>query len=108
MERHGPCCPALSGLVARRVAGFTCDACLGISFSYQLDAFGDFIIERKQIFEFRFALMPTRGSIDAGAEPINVTRGIFRVDGSTVSQFAVQHYSGLMAGFPNKHQLLAW
>jgi hypothetical protein len=58
LKRHGPCCPALSWLVTRRVAGFTCGACLGISFSYQLDAFGDLVIERKQIFEFRFAFVP--------------------------------------------------
>jgi hypothetical protein len=47
--------PALSWMDSRRVAGFTCGAFLGISLSQLHDTFGDFIIERKQVFEFWFA-----------------------------------------------------
>jgi hypothetical protein len=33
LERHGPCCPALSRMDSRRVAGFTCGAFVRIRFS---------------------------------------------------------------------------
>jgi hypothetical protein len=48
LERHGPCCPALSWMDSRRVAGVTCGA-FGIWLSHFLDQDFQLGRERQQI-----------------------------------------------------------
>src|SRR5215467_14039292 len=102
LERHGPCCPALSWMDSRRVAGFTCGAHLGISPFQRPNTFSNFIIKRKQIFEFRFAFYPTGARIYVLMQPFNGARSVFGIYRSAVSQFAVQHYPGFVSGFTDK------
>src|SRR6266540_294768 len=102
MERHGPCCPALSWTDSRRVAGFTCGAFPRITLSQCFDGSCHFIIEREQIFIFWFSFVPSRTRVHMLLQPFDGARSVFGVDGPAVSQFAVQHYPGLVSGLTDK------
>src|SRR5438128_7450481 len=90
---------------SRRVAGFTCGAYTGIRFSQYSDKFDDFVIERKQIFEFRFALYPTGARIYVFVQPFDSARSVFGIYCSAVGQFAVQNYPGLMSGLTDEYPI---
>jgi hypothetical protein len=92
---------------SRRVAGFTCGAHRWISFCQHFDPLGDFIIQRKQVLEFRFAFYPTSARIYVFMQPFNSARSVFGIYRSAVGQFAIQHNTCLISGLTDEYPV-AW